>query len=89
MELKLKDRLPLPRVGMWDLEVEGHPKCPGGTKTDVGGGYTFSLLYADKEWCGVEPVSWFVSSDRFNHNYLKKFISNNVSRPLPGFLTPR
>jgi hypothetical protein len=62
MEVKLKDRLPSPRTGMWDLEVEEHPKCPGATKSDVGGGYTFIILYADKQWCGVEPVSWFTPS---------------------------
>lgn len=54
MRLMLKEKLPQPRGGMWDLEVENFPKCPGATKTDVGGGYEFTILYADKEWCGVD-----------------------------------
>uniref|UniRef100_A0A915JCP3 ZP domain-containing protein n=1 Tax=Romanomermis culicivorax TaxID=13658 RepID=A0A915JCP3_ROMCU len=60
MDVKLKDRLPPPRNGMWTLEVEDHPHCPSGAaETDVGGGYEFTIFYADKDLCGVQPVSWF------------------------------
>lgn len=62
MVITLKKKLPVPRGGMWDLEVEGFPKCPGGLKTDVGGGHVFTILYADKDWCGVEASSLLVSA---------------------------
>ncbi|VDO96492.1 unnamed protein product [Soboliphyme baturini] len=61
INIVLKSKLPLPRNGMWKLEVEGYPYCPGATKQDVGGGYAFTLLFADKDLCGTEPKSWFVS----------------------------
>ncbi len=60
MVISLKDELPIPRGGMWDLEVEGYPKCPGATKTDVGGGHSFTIFYTDKEWCGVDADYWLV-----------------------------
>uniref|UniRef100_A0A914V9I1 ZP domain-containing protein n=1 Tax=Plectus sambesii TaxID=2011161 RepID=A0A914V9I1_9BILA len=57
MVIALKKKLPVPRSGMWDLEVEGFPKCPGALKSDVGGGHEFLIRYTDKEWCGVEASS--------------------------------
>jgi len=61
VDVRLRERLPAPRGGMWALELENFPQCPGVTRQDVGGGHAFTVLFADKQWCGVEPVSWFVS----------------------------
>jgi hypothetical protein len=71
MVITMKKKLPVPRSGMWDLEVEGFPKCPGAVKNDVGGGHEFTILYADRDWCGVEASSLLVSivSSIPNYNY--------------------
>ncbi|KFD51091.1 hypothetical protein M513_07991 [Trichuris suis] len=62
MEIELKPSLPKPSSGMWDLEVEGHPHCPNASKKDIGAGYRFTINYADRYLCGVEPVAWFTPS---------------------------
>uniref|UniRef100_A0A5S6R0Q7 sulfite oxidase n=1 Tax=Trichuris muris TaxID=70415 RepID=A0A5S6R0Q7_TRIMR len=62
MEIELKPALPKPSSGMWDLEVEGHPYCPNASKKDIGAGYRFTISYADRYLCGVEPVAWFTPS---------------------------
>jgi len=60
MNITLKQMLPVPSNGMWDLEVAGYPDCPGGAnKVDVGGGHVFLIQYNQFDFCGVEPKSYF------------------------------
>ena len=54
MRIRLKEELPPPGAGMWDLEVEDFPDCPAVSKTDVGGGHEFLIPFAERVLCGVD-----------------------------------